>query len=69
MTDDTHETLRAIKARFRLFMNGPVSQSMREKGLDYKLNFGIEYPRIREIAADFPKDHKWNINKQILYWE
>ena len=58
MTDDTHETLRAIKARFRLFMNGPVSQSMREKGLDYKLNFGIEYPRIREIAADFPKDHK-----------
>lgn len=58
MTDDTHETLRAIKARFRLFMNGPVSQSMREKGLDYKLNFGIEYPRIREIAADFPKGHK-----------
>ena len=58
MTDDTHETLRAIKARFRLFMNGPVSQSMREKGLDYKLNFGIEYPRIREIATDFPKDHK-----------
>lgn len=55
---DIHETIREIKSRFRLYMNGPVSQSMREKGLDYKLNFGIEYPRIREIAAGFPKDHQ-----------
>lgn len=38
-------------------MNGVVSQSMREKGLDYKLNFGIELPRIKEIAAKFEKNH------------
>ena len=57
MTDDTHETLRAIKARFRLFMNGPVSQSMREKGLVYKLNFGVELPRIKGIAAAYEKNH------------
>ena len=53
-----HDQLKAIKTQLRLAMNGAASQSMREKGLDYKLNFGIEYPRIREIAADFPKDHK-----------
>ena len=35
-----------------------VSQSMREKGIDYKLNFGIEYPRIKEIAADYPCSHE-----------
>ena len=39
-------------------MNGMVSQSMREKGIDYKLNFGIEYPRIKEIAADYPCSHE-----------
>ena len=50
---DTKETIKEIKAQFRLFMNGVVSQSMREKGLDYKLNFGIELPRIKEIAAKF----------------
>ena len=39
-------------------MNGVVSQSMREKGLDYKLNFGIELPRLKEIAAKFEKNHE-----------
>ena len=38
-------------------MNGVVSQSMREKGLEYKLNFGIEVPRIKEIAAKYEKNH------------
>lgn len=39
-------------------MNGMVSQSMREKGMEYKLNFGIEYPRIKEIAAGYEPDHE-----------
>ena len=38
-------------------MNGVVSQSMREKGLEYKVNFGIELPRLKEIAAKFEKNH------------
>ena len=53
----TQETIKEIKKQFRLFMNGIVSQSMREKGLDYKLNFGIELPRLKEIAAKFEKNH------------
>ena len=44
---DVRETIKDIKGQFRLFMNGVVSQSMREKGLDYKLNFGIELPRLK----------------------
>ena len=38
-------------------MNGAISQSMREKGLVYKLNFGVELPRIKAIAADFIPEH------------
>ena len=57
MIDNVHETIKAIKAKCRLYMNGVVSQSMREKGLDYKLNFGIEYPRIKEIASAYEPDH------------
>ena len=54
---DVRETIKDIKGQFRLFMNGVVSQSMREKGLDYKLNFGIELPRLKEIAARYEKNH------------
>ena len=54
---ETHETIKEIKKQFRLFMNGVVSQSMRDKGLDYKINFGIELPRLKEIAAKFEKNH------------
>ena len=56
---DVHETIKDIKGQFRLFMNGVASQSMREKGLDYKLNFGIELPRLKEIAARYEKIMKW----------
>lgn len=57
MNNETHEIIKDIKSKFRLYMNGPVSQSMREKGVDYKINFGIEYPRIKEIAAEYEKNH------------
>lgn len=52
-----HEQLKDIKTQLRLSMNGAVSQSMREKGLVYKLNFGVELPRIKGIAAAYEKDH------------
>mgnify|MGYP002285915509 FL=1 len=54
---DLHEQLKDIKTQLRLSMNGAVSQSMREKGLVYKLNFGVELPRIKGIAASYEKDH------------
>lgn len=54
---DLHEQLKDIKIQLRLSMNGAVSQSMREKGLVYKLNFGVELPRIKGIAAAYEKNH------------
>lgn len=35
-------------------MNGVVSASMRGKGLTYKVNFGVELPRLRELAGEWP---------------
>lgn len=48
--------VREIKRGLRGVMNGPVSQSMREKGLTYKVNFGVELPRLREMAAGLPHE-------------
>ena len=55
---DLQETLKDIKTQFRMGMNGVTSKSMRDKGLDYKLNFGVEVPRLKEIAARYAKDHQ-----------
>lgn len=48
--------LRSIKQQLRLFMNGAVSTSMRQKGLEYKLNMGVDLPRLKEIASAFQPD-------------
>ncbi len=56
-SDLLHEQLKAIKTQLRLSMNGAASQSMREKGLLYKINFGVELPRLKQIAAAFPQEH------------
>lgn len=47
------ELIRNIRTDLRLAMNGVVSSSMRDKGMDYKLNFGVDVPRIKEIAAKY----------------
>lgn len=54
---ELQEQLKEIKTQFRLAMNGVVSQSMREKGLNYKMNFGVELPRLKEIASRYEKNH------------
>lgn len=50
--------MRELKRRFRLMMNGVASQSMREAGLGYKLNWGISLPELRVMAADYGKDFR-----------
>ena len=57
MTEDTHEKLKRIKQSFRLRRNGVASQSMREKGANYKRNWGINLMELRQMANDYGKDY------------
>lgn len=54
---NTTEEIRKIKQELRLSMNGVASAFMRENGLNYKLNFGVELPRLQTIAAEFQPNH------------
>lgn len=56
-----------IKQELRAAMNGVVSARMREAGMPYKLVFGVELPRLSDIAKEFPADRElaqtlWNEN-------
>ena len=54
---ETNDKSKNIKQSFRLVMNGPASQSMREKGLNYKINWGVPFTTLRDMAAEYGKDY------------
>ncbi len=51
------EKIKEIKQSFRLLMDGSIAQSMRDKGVDYHLNWGVTLPRLREKADEIGKDY------------
>lgn len=55
--DNVENRVKEIKQSFRQMMDGAVAKSMRDKGLDYKLNWGATLPRLREMADELGKDY------------
>ena len=49
--------IREVKQSFRLMMDGAVAQSMRDKGVNYHLNWGATLPRLQQKAAELGKDY------------
>lgn len=58
MNEETHNKLMEIKRSFRLFMNGPTSQSMREKGSAYKINWGVPFIELKKMSGEYGKDYE-----------
>ena len=57
MNEETHQKLMEIKRSFRLLMNGPTSQSMAQKGVGYKINWGVPFIELKKMAAEYGKDY------------
>ena len=55
MEECINDKVREIKKSLRLAMNGVVSTLQRRQGLDYRINFGVEIPRLKGIAAKYFK--------------
>lgn len=58
MNQDVNSQVKSIKQAFRLMMDGAVAQSMRQKGLDYHLNWGATLPRLREMADEYGENYE-----------
>ena len=65
MYQGINDQVKAIKQSFRQMMDGAVAQSMREKGLDYHLNWGATLPRLRQKADELGK----NYDLAIALWK
>ena len=57
MNEETHQKLMEIKRSFRLLMNGPTSQSMAQKGVGYKINWGVPFIELKKMALEYGKDY------------
>ena len=51
------EQLKEVKRSFKLMMNGMAAQSMRAKGLDYHVNWGVSLPSLRGKAKEIGKNY------------
>ena len=49
---EIQDVVKEIKQSFRLMMDGAVAQSMRDKGLNYHLNWGATLPRLQAKAEE-----------------
>lgn len=65
MDEQINNQLREIKQSFRLMMNGVAAQSMREKGLDYHVNWGASLPMLKTKAKEIGK----NYSLAIALWK
>ena len=61
MNEETHQKLMQIKRSFRLLMNGPTSQSMSQKGIGYKINWGVPFIELKKMASEYGKDYSLSI--------
>ncbi len=55
---EIQQQIKEIKQSFRQMMDGAIAQSMREKGLNYHLNWGATLPRLREKADELGKNYE-----------
>ena len=59
------DQIKAIKQSFRQMMDGSIAKSMRDKGVDYHLNWGATILRLREKADEIGK----NYDLAIALWK
>lgn len=57
MIEELQNKIKEIKRSFRFAMSGPTSQSMREKGAGYKINWGVPFIQLKAMAKDLGKSY------------
>jgi 3-methyladenine DNA glycosylase AlkD len=65
MNPEIQQYVKELKQSFRQMMDGAVAKSMRDKGTDYKLNWGATIPRLQAKAGEIGK----NYDLAIALWK
>lgn len=60
----TDEQVKEIKQSFRQMMDGAIAKSMRDKGMNYHLNWGATLPRLHDMADEIVKRQEATAKRQ-----
>jgi len=64
---EIEQKVKDIKQSFRQMMDGQVAQSMRQKGVDYHLNWGATILRLREMTDEIKTEDAYSL--AIALWK
>lgn len=68
-----NDSIKEIKQAFRQMMDGAIAQSMRDKGVNYHLNWGATLPRLKAMAEEITNTQHPSPNTQyqlaIALWK
>lgn len=65
MNGDINETIKEIKHSFRLLIDDVASQPMRQKGVDYKVNWGVSLPDLQKMVRQCGE----NRDLTVILWQ
>ncbi|MFV0553240.1 MAG: DNA alkylation repair protein [Mangrovibacterium sp.] len=53
----TEKTFQDITTQIKRMKNGVASDAMKDKGMEYKMNWGVSVIQLRQLAQRYEKDH------------
>jgi hypothetical protein len=54
---DAERLFQEILSKIKPLQNGEVVNSMKKRGVVYKVNYGVSVPLLRQLASDYPRQH------------
>jgi hypothetical protein len=54
---DVDRMFQEIVSKIKPLQNGEVVNSMQKRGVEYKVNFGVSIPLLRQLASGYEKNH------------
>ena len=65
---DAERTFQEIISKIKLLQNIEVVNSMKGRGVEYKVNFGVSIPLLKEIASKYEKNHLLSLKLWNKQW-
>ena len=65
---DAERIFQEILSRIKRLQNREVVNSMRKRGIDYNVNFGVSVPMLQLLASEYSNNHLLSLKLWNKQW-